>query len=269
MNNTFNHRELWVALNTETKTVEQIAKEMNTTLATVFKYLKKFNLSYIHILRPQEFKKGRSDPNKGKRLIQFCPKGHDTFVYGRSINSQCNVCKMEYYKPKGRKPKNPICKRGHNKDVVGRTKTGACIECGKITAKERKIKNPLYRKIYKEKNKTHIEAQNKEYREKNKDKIFDRELRRKYGIGLIEYNKLMELQQSKCLICKRHQSKFKKKFAVDHDHSCCPTSGKSCGKCIRGLLCTDCNILLGNARENIETLQGAIDYLKRYKGEMK
>jgi hypothetical protein len=27
------------------------------------------------------------------------------------------------------KPKNPICKRGHNKDIVGRTKQGNCMEC--------------------------------------------------------------------------------------------------------------------------------------------
>lgn len=42
-----------------------------------------------------------------------------------------------------------------------------------------------------------------------------------------------------CGVCGRRD-----KIRIDHDHSCCP-GGRSCGKCIRGLLCDFHNMLAG------------------------
>jgi hypothetical protein len=53
-------------------------------------------------------------------------------------------------------------------------------------------------------------------------------------------------------------------YAVDHDHSCCDTNASSCGKCIRGLLCSKCNITLGMVGDNPETLLGLVEYLETY-----
>ena len=39
-----------------------------------------------------------------------------------------------------------------------------------------------------------------------------------------------------------------KRVNFDHDHSCCPTNN-TCGKCLRGTLCTSCNLLLGVYRD--------------------
>lgn len=71
-----------------------------------------------------------------------------------------------------------------------------------------------------------------------------------YGITVDDYDKLFELQDGKCKICKRSE-----KLHVDH----CHTSGK-----IRSLLCKECNQALGLFREEIQSLQAAIDYLQSH-----
>lgn len=48
---------------------------------------------------------------------------------------------------------------------------------------------------------------------------------------------------------------------VDHDHECC-LGEKSCGKCVRGVLCYPCNAGLGYFQDSTVLLQRAINYLK-------
>jgi len=105
----------------------------------------------------------------------------------------------------------------------------------------------------------------KEWRAENPKKIA--EYLKKYGprrhnIEVEQYNKRCEEQGSVCAICKMPENG--KRFAIDHDHSCCPGL-HSCGKCIRGLLCQKCNHMIGFAKDNTETLQAAISYLNGYK----
>lgn len=50
---------------------------------------------------------------------------------------------------------------------------------------------------------------------------------------------------------------------IDHDHSCCPQKG-SCGKCVRGLLCRDCNVSLGSLHEDPRRIRGLVDYLEGF-----
>jgi hypothetical protein len=71
--------------------------------------------------------------------------------------------------------------------------------------------------------------------------------------ALIKYNDLLKQQEYKCVLCARHSNEFKNRFHVDH----CHTTGK-----VRGLLCFNCNVMLGNSLENLETLQKAILYLR-------
>ena len=67
------------------------------------------------------------------------------------------------------------------------------------------------------------------------------------GITEERFNQILEAQGYACAMCR---SPFGDAFPqVDHDHACCepdPTGhAKSCGKCVRGLLCFRCNTALG------------------------
>lgn len=75
-----------------------------------------------------------------------------------------------------------------------------------------------------------------------------------HGINKIQLIKLFISQGFKCKLCDETDRLF-----IDHDHSCCDYSGvvKSCGKCIRGLLCNRCNVMVGSIERAIQL--GLID----------
>lgn len=84
-----------------------------------------------------------------------------------------------------------------------------------------------------------------------------------FGLPLIKYERMAEAQHGRCAICKKKDPKL----SVDHDHSCCPSSGRrqrTCGKCIRALLCRECNYGLGFFKENPTVLRAAIRYLSSF-----
>ncbi|WP_443095051.1 endonuclease VII domain-containing protein [Rothia koreensis] len=65
----------------------------------------------------------------------------------------------------------------------------------------------------------------------------------KYKMTLSDYNKMLDAQGGGCAICGQKPSEARR-LSVDHDHACCP-SEKTCGACVRGLLCVTCNVWLG------------------------
>ena len=79
----------------------------------------------------------------------------------------------------------------------------------------------------------------------------------KYGITLDHFNQLHEDQNGLCKICGNPPSLngYHGKFLyVDHSHET---------KAIRGLVCRDCNLLLGYAHENPDILRKAAEYLEK------
>lgn len=79
-----------------------------------------------------------------------------------------------------------------------------------------------------------------------------------------DYNSLLEKQKSKCAACGSDEAGGQGSFHVDHDHKCCP-SEKSCGKCVRALLCMRCNSALGIVKDSPELLQSLLHYLNSFK----
>lgn len=78
-----------------------------------------------------------------------------------------------------------------------------------------------------------------------KAREFSREMK-KYNTTVEEYRDKLILQSGLCAICGHlsHHHGTLQRLQVDHDHICCDLKTKSCGKCLRGLLCADCNVLL-------------------------
>jgi hypothetical protein len=72
----------------------------------------------------------------------------------------------------------------------------------------------------------------------------------KYGLTESEYKNMFASQNNKCAIC---GIDIKDNGVVDHSH----ITNK-----VRGILCNKCNVLLGMARDNVDILKKAIDYLQ-------
>lgn len=71
--------------------------------------------------------------------------------------------------------------------------------------------------------------------------------------------------QGGCLICESRTPKGKN-WHVDHDHSCCP-GPVTCGRCIRAVLCSECNTGLGKFQDDPKILEKAAAYVEYFRTE--
>lgn len=112
-----------------------------------------------------------------------------------------------------------------------------CKECRKIELRKWRDKN---RQAYNA-------AERQRYAESPAK--WERHLRNKYGITVTDYMARLTAQEGRCAICKVVAEKT---LAVDHDH----ITGV-----IRGLLCAECNRMLGAAKDRPEVLAAGAAYL--------
>lgn len=62
----------------------------------------------------------------------------------------------------------------------------------------------------------------------------------KYGLTQEDYEAIWDYQLRGCAICGTEDPGHKHGFTVDHDHECCD-GNKTCGRCVRGIICSACN----------------------------
>jgi hypothetical protein len=128
------------------------------------------------------------------------------------------------------------------------------------TEEQREKHRATSRRTY-ERNKAKRNAEHKAYVAANPERIRAAHRKRVYKLSPEDFTAKMLEQNSRCAICR---NEFVKTPNVDHDSNCCPDKMKTCGKCVRGILCGDCNRALGLFDHDLERLQAAIDYLLKF-----
>jgi hypothetical protein len=66
----------------------------------------------------------------------------------------------------------------------------------------------------------------------------------RYGLTKDDFDRMLEAQGYACAMG-GEPFESGDQICIDHDHACCPEEKRSCGRCVRGLLCTRCNRALG------------------------
>lgn len=95
----------------------------------------------------------------------------------------------------------------------------------------------------------------KDYRVENARTIAQVKVLRNFNLTPEQYDEIGERQGWRCALCLKD-----KPLCVDHDHRCCP-GYRSCGRCVRGLLCQSCNRGLGLLGDDGATVDRARSYL--------
>lgn len=131
-----------------------------------------------------------------------------------------------------------------------------CKQCRSIVncnrKKDRRLRDPDWAREDRERSARF----RKLHPEKSKYAVRNATLKKKYGIGIKEYEELLAAQNNKCAICGSETAKisWSPRLHVDHCHE----TGR-----IRGLLCQACNTVLGKMNESPSLLRKAAAYLEK------
>lgn len=93
-----------------------------------------------------------------------------------------------------------------------------------------------------------------------------------YSLTTKDIERLLDEQNHRCAICLDSFGGLDSRpYFIDHDHTCCdyhrtdngaPVS-KSCGKCVRGLLCRACNTGVSAFKDSPDVLRAATAYVEQ------
>ena len=166
------------------------------------------------------------------------------------ICSKCGeekpINQFQFSRPNVRRPNCKKCQNEYNRKY--RKNNPDIVE--KINKKHK-----IYLKEYRKANRVKRNEYLKEWYRKNPDKKRSQKYRRRYGIDVEDYNKMLAEQDNVCAICGNTDlgRKMAKYFVIDHCHK----TGE-----IRGLLCHKCNMILGLCNDDPEILLSGALYLK-------
>lgn len=104
----------------------------------------------------------------------------------------------------------------------------------------------------------------REYRRRNGDKL----RAERHGMTLEQLHALLEGQEYFCANARCRVSLREGAYHVDHSHHCCPGKN-SCGTCVRGLLCRNCNLSAGQLDDDASRLLGLAEYIKESEGRLR
>jgi hypothetical protein len=134
-----------------------------------------------------------------------------------------------------------------------------CKACNLAAKHERYMANPEAAKArtrrWQQENPERYAENQRKHKESGAKALSNRKshLKRKYGMTIEDYDRMLEAQGGGCAICGR-PPREDISLHVDHDHE----TGR-----IRGLLCFPCNNTLGDFKDDATRLYAAADYLTR------
>lgn len=155
--------------------------------------------------------------------------GHKRFE--NTERGGCKLCKIEKRKQWG---------AAHQERVK---------EIRRQSMRRHRKRNNITRRKWRGKNREEVNLKKRQRRLSNLIKARQMHIKRmrkyRFGPGAVEYREVqLKRQKGLCDIC---LTVFNSTPHQDHDHECC--SGRCCGKCRRGLLCSRCNTVLGHVEE--------------------
>jgi len=134
-----------------------------------------------------------------------------------------------------------------------------CIKCNESKALEMFAKASRYadgrRNYCKQCHSKYVTQYVKENPSKRSKQDPKRKFKR-HGLSEEKFNSIFNKFDGMCHSCKTRSG-----LNIDHDHNCCPGT-YSCGNCVRGVLCMQCNTALGLLDDNKEKIKNLIKYLK-------
>jgi hypothetical protein len=173
--------------------------------------------------------------------------------------------------------------------VTGRNTDRFCVEprCERVAAKTSRrwaLRCPEHRRVHARNAQRNYQRsrpeQTRQYADKwrqlHPDRIVTRNPRFdskayhtwwKYTLTEEDYAELLASQNGKCAVCLTvpPDGNPRNGFHVDHDHACCP-GRRSCGRCVRGLLCGECNRALGMLHDDSVRIRALAEYADRFAG---